>query len=211
MKKTVSKNSNLLFLMILIFIPMSTYPQHNKSVKRIDLQPYKIEGRANPLNRNLSFSEYKTAKIRRNIYTIFPLRISDPLNHILLNGSIPLRRTDKYKNKDHFKFDLKNEEGLILSVNCNAFLQVNERFRLLKKQDSLFMGEENIDCLAATIKFNNDELIQWNLVATNINATKGAIQKGTIISDHQQIDFEVMNLLLDDIVIRLNLIKLSRS
>ncbi len=192
---TVTK---LCVLFLLMCTPFFSYSQLNKETLQTDLQPYKMEGRKNPLSRNLSFGEYKTSGVQRKASTFLTVGTIDPLNQILVIESVPLRRNDRYRNRDAFRFNLETSDGTFLTTECAAFLKVDERFRLLQKQDSSFWGNRNTDFLIASIAPGSEPSSKWSLVASNLNASKDAEQKGKLVCKDDEISFTVMNLLLKE-------------
>ena len=185
-------------IFFLIGTPLFSYSQLNKEVLQTDMEPYKMKGRKNPLSKNLSFAEYKTSGVRRKVNTFLTVGTIDPLNQILVIESVPLRRNDKYRNRDAFRFKLKTGDGTYLTTECAAFLKVDERFRLLQKQDSSFWGNRNTDFLIASIVPGSEPSSKWSLVASNLNASKDVEQKGKLVCKDDEISFTVKNLLLKE-------------
>ncbi len=160
------------------------------------LEPYKIKGRKTPLSRGLSFAHYKTSKIKRSAGSLLALSTINLLNPILRIESVPVSRKDKYNLKDRFRFTMKSEKGTTITTECREVLSVNEKFRLLRKQDSSFFGKLNTDFVIATIVSNTDTASRWMVTATHLNASNGEQQKGKLIKGEQEISFTVANLML---------------
>jgi hypothetical protein len=176
----------------------SSFAQENKVILKTALEPYKIKGRRSPLSKNLSFAGYKTCKVKRTIGSFISIGTIDPVNVILSVWSIPLRPNEKYKNKDVFRFKMKNENGSVINAKCRAVLAVKEKFRLLRSQDSSFFGLQNKDFLIATIYTDTDTSNRWSLAASNLNATKNEEQKGKLVCKNEEVSFTIKNLMLKE-------------
>ncbi len=194
----ITNGLRIFSIFFLIGTSLFSYSQVNKEALKTDLEPYKMEGRKNPLSKNLSFGEYKTSSVRRKVNTFLTVGTIDPFNQILVIESVPLRRNDKYRNRDAFRFNLETGDGTFLATECAAFLKVDERFKLLQKQDSSFWGNRNNDILIASIVPGSEPASKWSLVASNLNATKDVEQKGKLVCKDDEISFTVMNLLLKE-------------
>lgn len=186
--------SLLLFCLLDYSLPAEA--QLTTEVLQTELESHWIKGRKNPFSRKLSFSHYKTSNIKRSLSSFVALGTINLLNPILVIESIPLQRKDRYKIRDRFRFVIKNGIGSVLSAECRELLTVNEKFRLLRSQDSSFFGSRNKDFLTAVIVPGTDTANRWTLTATNLNATKDVEQKGILICREDEISFTVTNLML---------------
>lgn len=187
-------------LIVLLFQIANLYGdcQMAPEILKTDLEPHKLYGRRHPFKRNLSFAEYSTSKLHRTVGSFLMPGTINPLNSILRIDGIPLLRKERYRNKDVFKFRLNRENSTSLEVECRALLKVREKFTLLRKQDSSFWGNRNTDFLVASIVSQQDTAIKWSIIASNLNATKEEPQKGKIISENEEVSFELTTLLLKD-------------
>lgn len=182
----------------MLFAALVANGQLNREIVKTELQPFVINGRQNPLNKNLSFAEYKTSKIRRPVGSWISVGTINILNPLLVIESIPLRHKEKYRADDVFKFDLVNDDSILFTTECRALLKVNEKFRLLRKQDSSFWGNRNEDFLIAAIVPGKDTANSWHLVASNLNASKDEEQKGKLVHKEDELSFTMMNLVLKE-------------
>jgi hypothetical protein len=184
----------LLFSLLGCALPAEAQP--TAELLQMQLEPYRIKGRKNPFSRKLSFSEYKTSNIKRSLSSFTALGTINLLNPILVIESVPLQRKDKYKVRDRFSFRMENRKGSVVNVECRESLGVNEKFRLLRSQDSGFFGNRNIDFLTAVIVPGTDTAGRWIVTVANLNASKAEKPKGVIICAQDEITFTVANLML---------------
>lgn len=187
---------SLLGSVLLPLIWSCSYGQMNPALLETDLRPYRIAGRQNPVQRNLSFAEYNTARLRRSFSTLLLPGTINPLNSLLTFESVPLLRKERYRSKDVYRFRLNKHDQTLFLVECRALLKVRERFRLIGQQDSSFFGALNHDLLIASIVPLADTAKKWSVVASNLNATRTEPQKGKIIRDGDEISFVLTDLLL---------------
>lgn len=189
---------NVLLITLFQTACLYTSGQMDSKVLKTDLEPNNIYGRRHPFKRNLSFASYSTSKLKRSAGSLLIPGTINPLNSILRIDGIPLLRKERYRNSDVFKFRLNRENSTSLEVECRALLKVREKFTLLRKQDSSFWGNRNTDFLIASIVPQQDTAIKWSIIASNLNATSEEAQKGKIISENEEVSFELTTLLLKD-------------
>ncbi|HLP37038.1 hypothetical protein [Lacibacter sp.] len=187
-------------LLIILFQTACLYStgQMDSKVLNTDLEPNNIYGRRHPFKRNLSFAAYSTSKLKRTVGSFLMPGTINPLNSILRIEGIPLLHKEKYRNKDVFSFRISKQDNTFLEVECRALLKVREKFTLLRKQDASFFGKKNTDFLIASIVSQHDKANKWSVIASNLNATNEEAQKGKIISENEEVCFELCNLLLKD-------------
>lgn len=163
-----------------------------------ELTPYIMKGRQSPFKRNISFAGYQTSLLSRTFGSIFYIKNINLINPVFVIEGIPLLQSDKQKRKDIFHFSLNRNGNEIASVECRAFMKKKESFRLLKNQDSSFWGTKNTDILIGAIRLNNDTATQWNLMASNLNASQEEDQQGKIVKGDEEISFLLTNLVLKE-------------
>ncbi len=186
----------LLLLFCLFSCAFTAEAQLNAEILQTELEAHWIKGRKNPFSRKLSFSDYTTSNIKRSLSSFTALGTVNLLNPILVIESIPLQRKDKYKIKDRFAFTLNKRNASVVTVDCREMLSVNEKFRLLQRQDSSFFGNSNLDFLTAVIVPGTDTAGRWTLTAANLNFSKTDKPKGMLVCGEDKITFTVANLML---------------
>lgn len=193
--------SNLSFRYLFLGVVMTTLlsplrAQESPTALSNDLIPYTIKGRKNPLSKNLSFANYSTAKVRRQLATFGSFGTINPFNDVWKIESIPLQKSERYRDRDFFSFSLHKNRQLILSVFVKATLKVREQFNLLGKQDSSYWGSNNRDTLIAQIKPAQDSVPTWVLVLTNLNISNQQQPEGRLYNRTDTIHCKAMNLLM---------------
>jgi hypothetical protein len=181
----------------LIFISVSLYLYAQVDME-LQLQPYKIYGRENPLKHNISFAGYKTHNFHRNIASWFSFGNFSIANEILKIDGIPLYRKEKTRSVDIFSFALKTDSGIVSHTECRAVLRKNETFHLFKPKDSSFFKIKNVDYLEARIQTDKDTSHIWYIAAANLNGTIDGEQQGVIRCGDQEICFVKTTCLLRD-------------
>jgi len=161
-----------------------------------DLTPHTIKGRKNPLSKNLSFANYSTTKVRRQLTTFGSWGTINPFNDLWKIESIPLQKNERYRDRDFFSFELHKNRAPILSVRVKAILQVREQFNLLGKQDSSYWGANNRDTLLALIQPQQDSVLSWVLLFTNLNISNLQSPLGILYNATDTIYCKAMNLLM---------------
>lgn len=148
--------------------------------------------------RNLSFNEYHTSGFRRTLGSLFHLRAPSLINGLARVHGIPLYHRDRYRAKDVFSFDLK-ENGVVIShTECRSYFRKNETFHLFGRQDSSFFGKANTDGLHGMIQVGSDTCNIWEIVAANLNGSREEEQGGVIYQNNTEIRFALNTMLLRD-------------
>jgi hypothetical protein len=190
------KKFKLFILIILQAGWLHSLSQPNLQIIKTDLEPHRMRGWQRPFARNLSFANYQTSKIRRTLGSLNFFGTINPFNSILRIENIPLQYKERYRAKDVFRFKLNRDDGTVLTTECRAILKVREKFTLLRKQDSSFLGDKNEDLLLAVLVPDKNTADKWAFIASNLNATNDEPQKGKLIGMEDELSFELTNLVL---------------
>lgn len=186
----------LLFTMAMIMCILLLKAQEAPSSLLNNLTPHTIKGRKNPLSKNLSFAHYSTTKVKRQLATFGSFGTINPFNDLWRIKSIPLQKSERYRDRDFFSFTLHKNQQPILSVVARATLKVKEQFNLLGKQDSSYWGLNNTDTLIAQIKPEQDSVPTWVLLLTNLNISNHHQPFGLLYNATDTILCKAMNLLM---------------
>lgn len=199
MQHHLDSTIGLRILLIVISMMMLDLPlkaQESPAALSNDLIPHTIKGRKTPLSKNLSFGNYATTKVRRQLATFGSFGTINPFNDLWKIESIPLQKSERYRDRDFFSFTLHKNQQPILSVIVKATLKVREQFNLLGKQDSSYWGANNTDTLVAQIKSQQDSIPAWVLVMTNLNISNQHPPSGLLYNTTDTMLCKAMNLLM---------------
>lgn len=186
----------LLFAVSIMMLIVPLKAQESPAALSNDLIPHTIKGRKNPLSKNLSFANYSTTKVRRQLATFGSFGTINPFNDLWRIESIPLQKSERYRDRDFFSFTLHKNQQPILWVIAKATLKVREQFNLLGKQDSSYWGFNNSDTLIAQIKSEQDSVPTWVLLVTNLNISNHHQPSGLLYNATDTILCKAMNLLM---------------
>lgn len=183
-----------LFLCLLVFTGRLAAQTPDNSY--LSLHPYQVHGHDNPLKFNVNFGSYKTKNIRRSLGSLFNFGHFSVENMILDMAGVPFRLYDGDKNKDVFRFELKQGDSLLSNVRCKAVLHTREYIGFPGRADSSFWGAANTDILQAVILLYNDTGRLWQMAGFNLNGSKNEPQRGVLQHDTTVINFVKTTLLL---------------
>lgn len=184
-----------LLSILLIQTTLPVFAQKHRAGVDMELQPYTISERFNPLKRNLRFAGYKMHKFRHKTVSWFSFGTLYIDNVMLEVGGV----YKKYRNRsvDNFSFALKTDSGIVSRTECRIILKKNDTSGLSRPKDAAFLNIKNVD-LEARIRTDNDTAHVWYLAAANGNASNNEEQQGIIRCGDKEIYFVKTTHLLRD-------------